>query len=73
VFEEALILAAIGFIPGVVASLGLYAALRQIATLPIYMPVARLIGVFMLTLGMCCFSGGIATRRLRSADPADIF
>ena len=73
VFEEALILAAIGFIPGVIASLGLYAALRQIATLPIYMPVARLIGVFMLTLGMCCFSGGIATRRLRSADPADIF
>jgi putative ABC transport system permease protein len=73
VFEEALILAAIGFIPGVVASLGLYAALRQIATLPIYMPTARLIGVFMLTLGMCCFSGGIATRRLRSADPADIF
>jgi putative ABC transport system permease protein len=73
VFEEALILAAIGFIPGVVASLGLYAALRQIATLPIYMPTARLIGVFMLTLGMCCFSGGIATRRLRSAAPADTF
>lgn len=73
VFEEAVILAAIGFIPGVVVSLGLYAALRQIAALPIYMPLLRLTGVFMLTLGMCCLSGGIATRKLRSADPADIF
>lgn len=73
VFEEAVILAAIGFIPGVIVSLGLYAALRQIAALPIYMPLLRLVGVFMLTLGMCCLSGGIATRKLRSADPADIF
>lgn len=73
VFEEAVILAAIGFIPGVVVSLGLYAALRQIAALPIYMPLLRLVGVFMLTLGMCCLSGGIATRKLRSVDPADIF
>lgn len=73
VFEEAVILAAIGFIPGVVVSLGLYAALRQIAALPIYMSLLRLSGVFMLTLGMCCLSGGIATRKLRSADPADIF
>lgn len=73
VFEEALILAALGFVPGVVASLGLYALLRQVATLPVYMPVLRLVGVFMLTLGMCSFSGAIATRRLRSADPADIF
>lgn len=73
VFEEAVILAAIGFIPGVVVSLGLYAALRQIAALPIYMSLLRLAGVFMLTLGMCCLSGGIATRKLRSADPADIF
>lgn len=73
VFEEAVILAAIGFIPGVVVSLGLYAVLRQVAALPIYMSLLRLAGVFMLTLGMCCLSGGIATRKLRSADPADIF
>lgn len=73
VFEEALILAALGFVPGVVASLGLYALLRQVATLPVYMPILRLVGVFLLTLGMCSFSGAIATRRLRSADPADIF
>ncbi|SRR5579883_1371973 len=73
VFEEAVILAAIGFVPGVVASLGLYVALRKVAALPIYMPFLRLFGVFMLTLGMCCLSGGIATRRLRAADPADIF
>lgn len=73
VFEEAVILATIGFVPGVLVSLGLYAALRQIAALPIYMSLLRLVGVFMLTLGMCCLSGGIATRKLRSADPADIF
>ncbi|PIG95182.1 ABC transporter permease DevC [Gloeocapsopsis sp. IPPAS B-1203] len=73
IFEEALILAAIGFIPGVGVSLGLYSLLRQVGALPIYMPLLRLVLVFTLTVVMCSLSGIVATRQLRSADPADIF
>ncbi|MBE9190363.1 FtsX-like permease family protein [Gloeocapsopsis crepidinum LEGE 06123] len=73
IFEEALILAAIGFIPGVGVSLGLYSLLRQVGALPIYMLLLRLVLVFTLTVVMCSLSGIVATRQLRSADPADIF
>lgn len=73
IFEEALILAAIGFIPGVGVSLGLYSLLRYVGALPIYMPLLRLVLVFILTVVMCSLSGIVATRQLRSADPADIF
>lgn len=73
IFEEVLILAAIGFLPGVGVSLGLYSLLRQVGALPIYMPLFRLVLVFTLTVVMCSLSGIVATRKLRSADPADIF
>ncbi|MDY7022200.1 MAG: ABC transporter, partial [Cyanobacteriota bacterium] len=45
----------------------------QATALPIYMTVSRAITVFILTLIMCSFSGIIATQKLQSADPADMF
>lgn len=73
VFEEAIILAVLGFFPGVAVSTGLYALTRKATALPIVLPLGRVVFVFVLTIVMCGFSGAIATRRLRSADPADIF
>lgn len=73
IFEEALILAVLGYIPGVVISLGVYQAIQHFANLPISMPVSRLILVFVLTLAMCSISGYIASRKLREVDPAEIF
>ena len=73
VFEEALILACIGFIPGVVFSSWMYAMTKAATNLPIAMTVVRAAQVLGLTIVMCCVSGAIATQRLRSADPADIF
>jgi putative ABC transport system permease protein len=73
VFEEALILACIGFIPGVVFSSWMYAMTKAATNLPIAMTLVRAVQVLILTLIMCCVSGAIATQRLRSADPADIF
>ena len=73
VFEEAIILAVLGFFPGVAASVGLYALTRNATALPVVLPLGRVIFVFVLTIIMCGFSGAIATRRLQSADPADIF
>ncbi|NES99172.1 MAG: FtsX-like permease family protein [Sphaerospermopsis sp. SIO1G2] len=73
IFEEAIILAALGFIPGFVVPLGLYNLARNATNLPIYMTLVRAIFVFMLTIIMCMISGTIATKKLQSADPADMF
>jgi putative ABC transport system permease protein len=73
VFEEAIILAFVGFIPGLVLPIGLYHLAAKATALPIYMTVSRAIMVFILTLVMCMFSGAIATQKLQSADPADMF
>lgn len=73
VFEEALLLSAIGFLPSVGIAFGLYRLTQMATALPLVMPVGRIMFVFGLTLVMCSLSGATATRRLQSADPADIF
>ena len=73
IFEEAIILAVLGFIPGFVVPLGLYHLARNATNLPIYMTLARAIAVLLLTVIMCAISGTIATNKLQSADPADMF
>ncbi|KGF73747.1 ABC transporter [Neosynechococcus sphagnicola sy1] len=73
VFEEAIILAFLGFIPGAILPLGLYAIAAKATALPIYMTFTRALMVLTLTVIMCALSGAIATRRLQSADPADMF
>lgn len=73
VFEEAIILAFLGFIPGLILPLGLYQLAANATALPTYMTSSRALLVFVLTLIMCGVSGAIATRKLQSADPADMF
>ena len=73
VFEEAIILAILGFIPGALISTGLYALTRNATNLPLYMTVARAIQVQVMTIIMCMISGAVATRKVQSADPADMF
>ncbi|WP_298864136.1 FtsX-like permease family protein [uncultured Sulfitobacter sp.] len=73
IFEEAIILAVFGFIPGFIVSVGLYAALVSVTGLPVEMETGRAILVFLGTLAACSISGAIATRRLVHADPADLF
>jgi putative ABC transport system permease protein len=73
VFEEAVILAVLGFIPGLGLPLILYQLASKATSLPILMTLSRVVFVLMLTLVMCIMSGAIATRKLQSADPADMF
>jgi putative ABC transport system permease protein len=73
VFEEAVILALLGFLPGVALSMGMYHLTRNATNLPIYMTLVRALFVLVMTIVMCAISGAIATRKLQSADPADIF
>ena len=73
VFQEAIILSIVGFFPGMFAAVGLYSLTRSATSLPLLMTVARAITVLMLTMIMCIVSGAIAVRKLRAADPADMF
>ncbi|MBW4612865.1 MAG: ABC transporter permease DevC [Desmonostoc vinosum HA7617-LM4] len=73
VLQEAVILGVMGFIPGFVASLGIYQLLATLTRIPLTMKASVAIQVFILTIIMCAVSGAIATTKLRSADPADVF
>lgn len=73
IFEEALIIAVIGYLPGFIIPIWLYKLVANATNLPIYMTTVRAIFVFVLTLTICLISGTIATFKLQSTDPADLF
>ncbi|MDZ4878075.1 MAG: hypothetical protein CLLPBCKN_007510 [Chroococcidiopsis cubana SAG 39.79] len=73
VFQEALILAILGYIPGFALTLGLYDLTKKATSLPMAMDIVRASLVLSLTILMCFISGAIAVRKLQAADPADIF
>lgn len=73
VFQEALILSILGYIPGIGLSTVLYALTRNATNLPLFMASLRAMQVLIMTMVMCVISGAIAMRKLQAADPADIF
>jgi putative ABC transport system permease protein len=73
VFQEALILAVLGFIPGTAIALGIYRITNLATMLPMAMNFGRIIFVLILTIIMSSFSAAMAVRKLQTADPADIF
>jgi putative ABC transport system permease protein len=73
IFQEAIILGILGFLPGYGLSVGMYTLISNLIRIPIPMRATIALQVFVLTLLMCVISGAIASRKLQSADPADIF
>jgi putative ABC transport system permease protein len=73
VIQEALILAILGYLPGLGISLGLYEITRRGANMPMMMELSRVLIVLLLTVGMCIFSGLISVQKAITADPADVF
>lgn len=73
VFMEALILAVGGYLPGLAVSRWLYGLTQAATMLPMRLSPARGALVLALTCFMCSASGLIAIRKLRAADPAEIF
>lgn len=73
VLQEAMILGLIGFLPGFLISLWLYQLLATLTQIQLIMRSTVVINVFILSMVMCCISGFLATSKLRSADPADVF
>lgn len=73
VFASAFYLAALGFVPGFLLSLYLYGVAEDHIFIPFPMPLSKVVFVFSLILGMCFASGTLAVRKLKSANPADMF
>jgi putative ABC transport system permease protein len=73
VFEEALVLGIMGFIPGLIIGTSILTLMGKITTLPLTMSFSMAISVFVGTVVFSALSGAIATRRLAAADPADLF
>jgi putative ABC transport system permease protein len=73
IFQEAALLAVLGFIPGLGISLWMYSFLGGLTRLELVMTPDTAVLVFVLTLGMCLISAAIASGKLRAADPADVF
>lgn len=73
VLQESLILAIMGFIPGYLASYGIYYLMAKFIEVPVSMDLGIALQVFALNILMCTLSGAIAIKKLRTADPADIF
>ncbi|HXD86634.1 MAG TPA: FtsX-like permease family protein [Urbifossiella sp.] len=73
VMWQALLLAVIGYIPGLIASFGLYYITRTVGGIPTEMTVERTVLVLVMTCGMCLASGALAVRKVHAAQPADLF
>jgi putative ABC transport system permease protein len=73
VLQQSLCLAVLGYVPGLLISLGLYALTAAQAHLPMDMTWPRVLGVFALAVVMCSISGLLALRKVRAADPAELF
>jgi putative ABC transport system permease protein len=73
VIQQSAIFAAIGFVPGLALSWGLYQLLANVTKLTIFMTATRALQILLLTFIMCVGSGTLATRKLVQLDPADVF
>jgi len=73
VLTQAAWLAFLAFWPALVVSLALYQVLGQITGLPLRLTLPRGLLIFGLTAGMCMASGMVALRRIKTADPAEVF
>lgn len=73
VFQQALILASLGYIPGLAISIALYDVSKNATKLPVIMSTDKAILVLISATLMCLTSGFLSTNKLRNVDPADIF
>src|SRR5205823_1850948 len=73
VMQESLILAAAGFVPGILVTAGVYALLGLLTGLPVNLTSTRIGWVFLATVVMCVGSGLFALRKAQTVDPANVF
>jgi len=73
VLQEAVILAVLGYLPGLGVAHLVFSKGADATRLPLEMSLQSALGVFLLTVAMCAGSGLLALRKLRAVDPAEVF
>ena len=73
VISQGLLFGVLAFCPATILSLGLYALVRKLADLPMYLTLPRAALVLSLSVGMCVAAGLFVIRKVNAADPADLF
>jgi putative ABC transport system permease protein len=73
VMGEALILSALGFIPGLAAGVGLYTFLENLTRISMFLTPGRILLVLLLTTGMCLIAALLSLKTVIKADPADLY
>jgi len=73
VLELSWIFAGLGYVPALMLTLFLFPLVHQLTLLPIHMTFGLMAFVFVLSLAMCSFAALLSMRRLRMADPAELF
>jgi len=73
VFATAFFLAVLGFIPGFLLSISLYHLAETQMFMPMPMTFGKATNVFFFILTMCFIAGFLAIRKLKDANPADMF
>lgn len=73
VLQQSVVLAVLGFIPGIAVSILVFGKAAEATGLPLSMDLRSAGFLFLLTLFMCASSGILALRKLSSIDPAEVF
>ena len=73
VMQQSFFLSILGFLPALLISEVVYIVTERMTLLPFHMTAGRIIVVYALTMLMCAASASLAVRRLKQADPAEIF
>jgi putative ABC transport system permease protein len=73
VLQESAFLSVLGYLPGIAVTFGLYAVTADATRLPVEMTALRALAVLVLTVGMCGGAALMALRKVRAADPAEVF
>lgn len=73
VLFQAIVIALVGFLPGVIVAAVLYGVTDAIALIPMRLGVAEGLGVLGLAVVMCVGAALLAVRKVKVAAPADLF
>ena len=73
VLQQSLVLAVLGFLPGIGFSYLVFDKASAVTGLPLALDQDAALLIFLLTIGMCAASGILALRKLRAVDPAEVF
>jgi putative ABC transport system permease protein len=65
--------ALLGYVPGALVAMLVYAVAKHATLLPIFMTWGRAAFVLLLTLVMCTLAAVFSLRRITDADPAELF